>query len=213
MSPTSQSRQTSYSARHDHRDPTGSSTVTTNNYSSLNTNMAKLGSTTNIASDAALRPPHRISSAYRRTLESYGSSQSGCLDLDTFEVPCPPSAPFPSPKALRFTNSDSPFMAPSATEKDGNSSGAGGRRKSGSGGFSHPITTSTSHPSSSTAGNVPDLGEVDLSDGKNKERPQRFKAVIHFRRKESDSGRTRQGGASSARPQRSSNEENDRDFS
>ncbi|KAG9044290.1 hypothetical protein FS837_008401 [Tulasnella sp. UAMH 9824] len=199
MSPTAQqSRQTSsYSARHDHREPTGNNIATTFN---TNNNAGKLSSTTNIASDAMLRPPPRLSSAYRRTLETHGGTQSGSIDLDTFEVPCPPSAPFPSPRSLRFPGPDGLTMTGFATEKEGNG-GAHGRRKSGCGSSALPSTSS-----SSAVGNVPDLGEVDLSDGKNKERPQRFKAVIHFKRRETDpSTRLRQGG-SSTRPPRSGEE-------
>ncbi|KAG8954677.1 hypothetical protein FRC04_011110 [Tulasnella sp. 424] len=173
MSPIS--RQTSYSTQpHDHRDPT---TVTNNNSSSVNnSNVGKLNSSTNIASDAMLRPPPRISSAYRRTLETYGGSQTGSIDLDTFDVPCPPSAPMPSPRALRFASSDGFAMTVPATEKD-------------------------------NIGNLPDLGEVDLNDGKNKERPQRFKAVIHFKRRDTaSSGRSRQGSGAGRLPR--SNGEN-----
>ncbi|KIO28146.1 hypothetical protein M407DRAFT_243119 [Tulasnella calospora MUT 4182] len=198
MSPTSQSRQTSYStARADHREPTGNIATTYNS----NNSAGKLSSTTNIASDSMQRPPPRLSSAYRRTLETHRGSQSGSINLDTFDVPCPPSAPFPSPRALRFPGPDGFTMTASETEKDGNG-GAHGRRKSGCGASAFPSTSS----SSSAVGNVPDLGEVDLSDGKNKERPQRFKAVIHFKRRETDpSTRLRQGGGSS-RPPRSGEE-------
>ncbi|KAG8928113.1 hypothetical protein FRC01_006444 [Tulasnella sp. 417] len=189
MSPTSQqTRHTGspYSARSDHRDPTGH-TGSSNNRTSNNNNVGKLSSTTNIASDAMLlRPAPRLSSAYRRTLETHGGTQSGSIDLDTFEVP------------YGFTMTASS----AATEKDGGGGGgaAHGRRKSGYGTSAFPSTSSTS----SAVGTVPDLGEVDLSDGKNKERPQRFKAVIHFKRRETDpSAGLRQGGSSSTRAPRS----------
>ncbi|KAG8978425.1 hypothetical protein FRC05_010670 [Tulasnella sp. 425] len=214
MSPIS--RQTSYSTQpHDHRDPT---TVTNNNSSSVNnSNVGKLNSSTNIASDAMLRPPPRISSAYRRTLETYGGSQTGSIDLDTFDVPCPPSAPMPSPRALRFASSDGFAMTVPATEKDNSNGGARGRRKSGcpsgggGGNHSFPSSSSSSATSSSSnsssVGNLPDLGEVDLNDGKNKERPQRFKAVIHFKRRDTaSSGRSRQGSGAGRLPR--SNGEN-----
>ncbi|KAG9012132.1 hypothetical protein FRB94_011828 [Tulasnella sp. JGI-2019a] len=40
---------------------------------------------------------------------------------------------------------------------------------------------------------LPDLGEVDLGDGKNSERPQRFKAVIQCKKKGSRNGNDNDG--------------------
>ncbi|KAG8951693.1 hypothetical protein FRC04_005714 [Tulasnella sp. 424] len=160
-----------------------------------------------IASDTMLQPAPRIASAYRRTLETYvdGGTQSGSIDLDTFDVPCPPSVPMPSPRSSRFASSDGLAMTAAATEKDNASSGARRGRKSGSGSGggnqTPPSSSSATLSSSSAVGNVPDLGEVDLNDGKNEERPQRFKAVIHFQRKDPDSsGRLQQGGGAGRLP-------------
>ncbi|KAG9017093.1 hypothetical protein FRB90_001823 [Tulasnella sp. 427] len=148
----------------------------------------KFSSSSNIPAPEQMQPQPRISSAYRRTLETHGGSQSGTIDLDTFDVPCPPSAPFPSPRTTRFSSDASAIglgMAPtaSATGEDRERP----RKKSS------PV---------GALGNLPDLGVVDLSDGKNKERPQRFKAVIHFKKRDPNAGRRSAGAV---------NEENDDD--
>jgi len=104
----------------------------------------------------SLRPP-RLPSSYRRTFESH-RTHSG-VDLDTFDIP-------------------SPLLSPSSRTSYSSSS---------SGSEDKVTTTTRRHqhapPPKNPNDNLPDLGEIDLADGKNSTRPQTFKATIHFNRK------------------------------
>ncbi|KAG8861256.1 hypothetical protein FRB96_003206 [Tulasnella sp. 330] len=93
-------------------------------------------------------------SPYRRTFDA--TQRAHEIDLDRFDIDIPAM-----PISL------TPSRSPSYSE---------GRRM----GYRRTRTASCQKGDVT----LPDLGEVDLGDGKNADRPQRFKAIIHCKKKE-----------------------------
>lgn len=115
-----------------------------------------------------LRPP-RPTSGYQKCFEAHRAHSSQTIDYESIGT----GSGQPSPSISSRTS----FSSYASTPSDENPHKRH-RAPSSNIGLVPAVPTNF----------LPDLGEVDLSDGRNMERPQRFKATIHFNCKKADDG-------------------------